>query len=214
MFEIQRIFRMLSRCAVEIPTFPVDQIPTSLNTWKIAETFFCIAAPQRRAAKYMGYTWYIGKRFCKSTSFLFSSLSPRIELSLEETYWGTASHVYSGEKWKIRTKSRSEMLVWIVSQKFSHLQWRGLFEELWDRRTTTTDLGSPFWQVPYASNLCLLTDKVQDWGLYLITISYGSDAMDQRSGVRWINGWNKIFVINEVYQCQIWKYSMRGLLQR
>ena len=29
----------------------------------------------RRAAMHLGYTWYIGKRFCKSTCFLFSSLS-------------------------------------------------------------------------------------------------------------------------------------------
>ena len=36
----------------------------------------------------------------------------------------------------------------------------------------------------YASNLCLLEDKVQDPGMYLFTISYGSDAMDgQGDGV-------------------------------
>ena len=45
------------------------------------------------------YTWFIRKRFCKSTSFLFSSLSSRTELSLEENCWGNASHVYSGEEW-------------------------------------------------------------------------------------------------------------------
>ena len=33
------------------------------------------------------------------------------------------------------------------------------------------------------SNLCLLEDKVQDRGMYLFTISYGSDARDQGSGV-------------------------------
>ena len=33
------------------------------------------------------------------------------------------------------------------------------------------------------SNLCLLEDKIQDRGMYLFTISYGSDAMDQGSGV-------------------------------
>ena len=31
--------------------------------------------------------------------------------------------------------------------------------------------------------LCLLEDKVQDRSMYLFTISYGGDAMDQRSGV-------------------------------
>ena len=38
------------------------------------------------AAKYFGYIWYIRKRFCTSTSFLFISVSSRIELSLEENY--------------------------------------------------------------------------------------------------------------------------------
>ena len=40
-----------------------------------------------------------------------------------------------------------------------------------------------FDKFPYTSNLCLLEDKVQDRGMYLFTISYGSDAMGQRSGV-------------------------------
>ena len=50
------------------------------------------------SATYLGYIWYIRKRFCKSTSFLFSSLSSIIELSLEENYRRTNSHVYCGEK--------------------------------------------------------------------------------------------------------------------
>ena len=38
------------------------------------------------------------------------------------------SHViHSGEKWKTKTRSRSEMPIWTVSQRFSHLQWRRLF---------------------------------------------------------------------------------------
>ena len=32
-----------------------------------------------------------------------------------------------------------------VSQRFSHLQWRRLFKELWSRPTTTADFGSSFW---------------------------------------------------------------------
>ena len=43
-----------------------------------------------------------------------------------------------------KTRSRSEMPVWTVIQKFSHLQWRRLFKELWSRPTTTADFGSPF----------------------------------------------------------------------
>ena len=45
-----------------------------------------IAATNRWAAKYLGYIRYIKKHFCPS-------------------------HVYSGEKWKTRTRSRSEMPV-------------------------------------------------------------------------------------------------------
>ena len=40
-----------------------------------------------------------------------------------------------------------------------------------------------FDKFPTPSNLCLLEDKVQDRGMYLFTIFYGSNAMDQRSGV-------------------------------
>ena len=136
--------------------------------------------------------------FCKSTCFLISSLPSRIE-STGDNHWGAASYVCSGEEWKTRTKSRFEMPVWTVSQRFSHLQWRRLFKELWSRPTTTADFGSPFWQVPYISNLCLLEDKVQDQGMYLLTISHGSDAMDQGSGVGWFSGWIKIFIICSWY---------------
>ena len=40
-------------------------------------------------------------------------------------------------------------------------------------------------------------DKIQDWSMYLLFISYGSHALDQRSGDGWFNGWFKIFVINK-----------------
>ena len=73
------------------------------------------------------------------------------------------------------------MTVWTVSQKFSHLQWRRLFKELWGRPTTTADFGSSCRQIPYTSHVCLL-EKNQDRGVYLFKISYRSYAMDQRSG--------------------------------
>ena len=46
-----------------------------------------------------------------------------------------------------RTRSRSEMPVWTVSQKFNHLQWRRFFKELWGRPRTTADLESSFRQI-------------------------------------------------------------------
>ena len=44
-------------------------------------------------------------------------------------------------------------------------------------------LTSTLTSFPFTSNLCLLEDQVQDRGVYLFTIPYGSNAMDQRSGV-------------------------------
>ena len=41
--------------------------------------FYRNAEPQRRAAKHLGHTWYIGKRFCKSRCVIFSTLSAGIE---------------------------------------------------------------------------------------------------------------------------------------
>ena len=78
---------MLNQFAVEIPTLPVDQcLHTTSNTRRIVETFLRIAATHLWAAKHLGHTWYIGKRFCTSTSFLFSSVSSRIKFYLEENY--------------------------------------------------------------------------------------------------------------------------------
>ena len=73
----------------------------------------------------------------------------------------------------------------------------GFFKELSGRPTTTADFRSSFWQIHHASNIRLLEDQIQDWGMYLFTISYGRHAVDQRSGVAWFSGWSKIFVFCE-----------------
>ena len=98
---------------------------------------------------------------------------------------------------RMRIISRSEMPVWTVTQKFSHPWWGRFFEELWSRPTTTADFRSSFRQIPCTSNVCLLEDKIQDWGMHLFTISYGCYALDQRSGDGWSSGWIKVFVINK-----------------
>ena len=78
---------MLNQDAVDIPTLPVNLCLSHLIQFLgNAKPFSWNAEPQRRAAKHLGHAWFFGKRFCQSTSFLFSSLSSRIELSLEENY--------------------------------------------------------------------------------------------------------------------------------
>ena len=87
-----------------------------------------------------------GNVFCTSISLFVSSVSSGIEFiqmeNVEENYQGTNLHVYCRKKWKTRARPRSEMSVQTVSQKFSSLQWRRLFKELWGRPTTTADFGS------------------------------------------------------------------------
>ena len=154
------------------------------------------AVPSRREGppSTVGHTWYIGKRFCKSSRVFFSTLSSRIE-SMEFRKRRTDSLINGGEEWETNTSSRSEMPVWNGSQKFCHPQWGRLFKKLWCRPTTTADFRSSFRQIPHTSNVCLLEDKIQDWGMYLFTISYGSYALDQRSGDGWFSGLFIIFVI-------------------
>ena len=64
----------------------------------------------------------------------------------------------------------SEIRVRTVSQKFSRPQWGRIFKEFWGRPTTTADFGTSFQQIPFTSNVRLLEDKIQDWGMYLFTI--------------------------------------------
>ena len=72
---------------------------------------------------------------------------------------------------------------------------REILQIIMGRPTTTADLRSSFWQIHHTNNICLLEDKIQDWGMYLFTISYGGYAVDQRSEDGWFSGWYKIFGI-------------------
>ena len=139
-----------------------------------------------------------GNVFVNTDASFISILSSRIEL-MECVNRRIAPFIHRGEKWKTRTKSRSEMSVWTVSQRFSDLQWRKLFKEIWDRQTTTADSGSSIRQNPYNSHVCLLENKNQNWDMYLFAISYGSDPMDQKCRDKWFCGYCQIFFINKRY---------------
>ena len=149
--------------------------PISSSSWWNAKPFSGNAEPQRRAAKHLGYAWYIGKRYCRSSSVFFSTLSAGVE-SMEFSYIGT--HMTTCDEWEPNSTSGSEMSVRTVSLKFSR---------------------SSFLQIPHASNVRLLEVNIQDWGMYLLTIFNGSYALDQRSGDGWFSGWFKVFVIYTVY---------------
>ena len=185
-WTIRGIFRMLNQYAVKCPRFQSTRvIPTSSNSWRNAKPFCRNAELQRRPAKRLGQR-YIEKRFCKSGCVFFSILSEGIE-SIEIQNRRAASFI----QWK-RVRGEHKMKIRDASpdsQSKIHLQWRRLSK--WGRPTTTADFWSSFWQVPDTSHVCLLEDKIQDWGMYLFTISHGRYALFQRSGNGWFCGWFK-----------------------
>ena len=176
--QLHEWFDRFSRCWISTQwTIPRCQstsvLPTSFRSWWNAKPFSGNAEPQKWAATHSGHAWYNGKRFCKFTGVFFITFCRRTQ-SLDSQRNGT--HITACNEWTSNTRHGlgSEMPVRTVSQKLSHSWWGRYFEELWGRPTTTAD--SSFWQIHHASNICLLEDKIQDWGMSLFTISYGSYA--------------------------------------
>ena len=150
------------------------------------ETFFRYAVPQRRAAKHLGHTWYIGKRFLQIQQRLLQHLIRKGSIhgfqwssSIEEPLH--SSTVEKSERQKqdqdLRCQSGPSAKDSVIFSGGDSSKNYGADQQ----RLQISDLH--FDKFTYASNICLLEDKVQDRGMYLFTISYGSDAMDQRSGV-------------------------------
>ena len=113
--------------------------------------------------------------------------------------WSIRTHIPTCNDWKSKPRHSfgSEMPFRNVSHKFIGPQRGKIFKGLWGKSTKTADFGSSFCQIPYTSNICLLEDKIQNWGMYLFTVSYGSCRMDRRSGDGWISGWSQIFAFYE-----------------
>ena len=73
-------------------SFPPHPVPGGMLSRSIGN-----AEPQRWAAKHLGHTWKIGKRFCKSSRVFFGTLSAGIE-SMEFSCVGTNSLITGGEE--------------------------------------------------------------------------------------------------------------------
>ena len=79
-------------------SFPPHPIPEGDVEAFFRKPFYRNAEPQRKGPpKHLGHTWYIGKRFCRSTCIFISSLSSRIA-SMEFVNRGAAPFIYSGER--------------------------------------------------------------------------------------------------------------------
>ena len=142
------------------------------------------------AAKHLGHTWYIGKRFANPTASSSAPYPQESNPTVSNASEHTSPHVMSESQTPVqdqRCQSRP-------SGKNSFIPSEGGFSKNYgadQQRLQILDLH--FDKIPHASNIRLLEDKIQDWGMYLFTISYGSYAVDQGSGVGWFSGWFKIF---------------------
>ena len=142
---------MLNQFAVEIPTLPVDQCHSHLIRLPEGMLRHSFVSPRRREGPPSILDTHGISRNVFADPHASSSAPYHLRIaSMEFVGRRAAPLLHSGEKWKARTKSRSEMPVWTVSQRFSHLQWRRLNKELWSRPTTTAGFRS-FWQIPYTA---------------------------------------------------------------
>ena len=121
-----RIFRMLKQFAVEIPTIPVDQCHSHLIR-HLEECFdnFSYRRAAEKDRQAFGTHMVYRQTFLQILLRFPSAHSSRI--TSMEFVRRAAPFIHSGEKWKTRTRPRSEMPVRTVRQRFSHLQWRRLF---------------------------------------------------------------------------------------
>ena len=88
-----------SHVATQPVSFPPSTclFPTSSSSWWNAKPFYWNAEPQRWAAKHLGHTWYMRKRFCRSSCVFYSTLSAGVE-SMEFSYIRTNLLITGGEE--------------------------------------------------------------------------------------------------------------------
>ena len=149
----------------------------------------CRAAWQ--AARYVGYAWFSGNVFVNlpaSSSLFPGGFNPWISNVTEDIY----------RMWPVNVETKTQLWIQDASQdrqpEIHSILVREDIQRIMVPTNEDCSFGSSFWQIPHASHVCLLEDKIQSWGMYLFTISYGSFAVDERSGDGWISEWSQIFV--------------------
>ena len=160
--------------------FPIS----SSSLWN-AKPFSGNAEPQWWAAKHLGHTWYIGKRFCKFSSVFFSKLSAGVER--------THSLIACEEEWKPNTSSGSEMPVRTVSQKFSHHQWRRTFQRIIGQTINdcrsqifiSTKFSTPAtfacWKIRFKNEVCTCSQFPTEAMLWTKEVELVDSVVDQKS---------------------------------
>ena len=119
------------------------------------------AEPQRWAAKHLGHAWYIGKRFCKSSCVLFSTLSGGIE-SMEFTYIRTNTLTTGGERMRTKHQFRIRDASPGPSAKNSIIPGEVDSSKNYVADQQRLQISDFISTNPHTSNVCLLEDKIQD----------------------------------------------------
>ena len=115
---------------------------------------------------HLGHTWYIGQRFSEIQQRLLQHLIRRSWIHGVLMYQNTHHHMW----W---VKAKHQFRIRDASQDRQPEVQSSLVREIFFKRsmgpTTTADFRSLFWQIHHASNIRLLEDEIQDWGMYLFT---------------------------------------------
>ena len=127
--------------------------PTSSNTRRIVEAFLPIAVPQRRAAKHLGHTWYIGKRFLQIHRFPLTAPYPQ-ELNPWKKIIEEPLHMSTAEKSERPERNQDLRCQSGPSAKASVIISGGDSSKNYGAdQQRLPDFWSPLCQVPYTSNL-------------------------------------------------------------
>ena len=188
---IQEIFRILNQSAVDIPTLPVNLCLSHLIQFLVGMLSRSRGMPSRREGPPSSWE-----------TFLQIQLRPLQHLIRRNWIHGVPEQQsrFTHPQWKrVRIKHQFKIRDANLDRlpEIHSSSVRKIFKELWGRPTTTADFRSSFGQTHHASTSRLLEEKIQDWGMYLFRISYGSYAVDQRSGIGLISGWPQIFVFRK-----------------
>ena len=179
---IQEVFKMLNQFAVEIPTLLSRSV----------------GMPSRREGPPSVWdTHGISGNVFANPDVSSSAPSPQ-ELNPWSSRKEEPLHSSTAEKTERQTQDQDQRCQSGPSAKDSVILSGGDSSKNYgadQQRLQISDLH--FWQIPYTRHVCLLEDKIQDWGMYLFSISYGSDAVGQRSGDGCFSGWFDVFVINK-----------------
>ena len=188
-------------------------IPTSSSSWRNAKPFYWNVEPQRRAAKHIWDTWYIGKLVNPDAP---SSAPYPQELNLWNSSIEEAFHSSKVEKSKRQEQNQDLRCQTGPSAKDSVIPCGGDSSKSYgadQKRLQISDL--------HFDNTSLHQPRFACWKLRFKTevctcSQFPTEAMQwiQRSGVGWFSGWIvDLRHLLVVFQCRILKYSMRGLPQ-